>query len=74
MYKFVAFLGLSMLKLRSGGGVVIFHHLSTCPDTPFSLLTISQAGVKRGQTRSPSFGSDSKTTGWEENLTGKTGF
>lgn len=53
--------------------MVIFHQLSY-PDTPFSLLTIPQAGVKRGQARRPSFGSDSKTTGWEENLTGKTGF
>ena len=63
-----------MLKLRKEWWVVIFHHLWTCPNTPFSLLTIPQAGVKRGQTRRPSFGSDSKTTGWEENLTGKTGF
>lgn len=70
---------LSMLKLRTGWWVMIFHPMWTCPDnslflaTPFSLLTIRQAGIKRGQTRRPSFGFDSQDDRLEGKATGKTG-
>ena len=63
---------LSILKLRTGWWVMVFHPMWTCPDTPFSLLTIPQAGI-RGQTRRPSFGFDSQDDQLEGKATGRTG-